>query len=292
MKHARGGRVNRARMHRHTQSNKVWETCRVMCLVGAIRGCGFFFTKREQISWVCLVEKGRSHNPEHTAGYFHSAGLINSPVAQPRSLCASCVHFFQRFEAGPGEEANSCKHKKTQRSSRKTSTQNHEGQSEERGRKVSGQEWWEIPAMCFSFLLPSMRLSLSLPLPFSSSFYFMSGAFPARECEEEGGRSCTTLLLWIWLIPLSAFSLQLFNHLVCCAFGNLCWLYSHRHDSNTPEAALIVKLFFYLILCALLLFIQILNLPSYFWSFSHLIYIMIAVPVSQVRMIELRHRLG
>lgn len=216
MKHARGGRVNRARMQRHTQSNKVWEPCRVMCLCGAIRGCGFF-TKGEQISWVCLVEKGRSHNPEHTAGYFHSAGLINSPVAQARSLCASRVYFFQRFEAGPGEEANSGKHKKPQHSSRNIfetkpwGTKWGEGEEGLRPRLVRN------PCDVFFFLLPSMLLSL--PLPFSSSFFFMSGAYPARECEEEGGRSCTTLLLWIWLIPFSALSLQLFNHLVCFAFG-------------------------------------------------------------------------
>lgn len=65
------GRVSWARICRHTQSNKVWEA---QSLCGAIRGCGLY-TQGGQISWVCLGERGRIHNPVRTAVYFHSAGL-------------------------------------------------------------------------------------------------------------------------------------------------------------------------------------------------------------------------
>ncbi len=106
MKHAREGKVSKARMYRHTQSNWVWETCRVMSLCGATRGCGLF-TQGAQISWVCLVERGRSHHPEQTVVYFHSAGLTNSQAARSHSLSPFSCTFLQRFEARLGGEATS-----------------------------------------------------------------------------------------------------------------------------------------------------------------------------------------
>lgn len=162
MKHVRGGRVNR--MHRHTQSKKVWETCREMSLYGAIRGCGFCSGRTDKPSLPC--REGQESQSWTDSGYFHSAGLL---VVQLHNLalyvplvCISSWSLKQDLET---KQLPAQRSKSNTKQLKKTSTRSHEGQSEERGRKESAQDWWEIPAMC-SFSFSPLRLCL----PFTTFF--------------------------------------------------------------------------------------------------------------------------
>lgn len=73
------------------------------------------------------------------------------------------------------------------------------------------------------FFCSSLCLCLSFTI-FLTSSSLLSGASPARECEE-GGRFSTPLLLWIWLILCFQ---QLFDHLVYCTL----WICSDTTDIN------------------------------------------------------------
>lgn len=98
-----------------------------------------------------------------------STGLIYSPL-YTIPLWVSRVHFLPsiRVEARRG---NSKPHIKGQnrrgKSWGKSTTRRYEGQSKERGRKTSAQDWWELsvmplPSLCLPFLSLSLFLTLSL----------------------------------------------------------------------------------------------------------------------------------
>lgn len=101
VKHEGEGRVSRATTHRHTQSNKVWETLGVMSLCGAIRGCGLLYT-----GWtdkLSLPGRKGQESPSWTDSHWlHSAWLTNNPAAHfhspSPSLSLSLVHFYSGFK--------------------------------------------------------------------------------------------------------------------------------------------------------------------------------------------------
>lgn len=137
----------------------------------------------------CLcVQSGKTHQlgvcSPRRAGvtvritYSQSTGLIYSPL-YTIPLWVSWVHFVPsiRIETRRG---NSKSHKRGKnrrgKSWGKSSTRRYEGQSKERGRKISAQNWWELSVMLLpSLCLPFLSLSLSLCFsvyPFLPIFVF------------------------------------------------------------------------------------------------------------------------
>lgn len=109
-----GGRVNSVRMQRHTQSNTVrdmqsnvpvWSNERVWLFFFLF----FFFTRGEQISSVCFVD--RSHSPGKTACNFHFSLLgwraVQSHCPTTLCFCASVVHFLWWLRARARREVAS-----------------------------------------------------------------------------------------------------------------------------------------------------------------------------------------
>lgn len=183
---------------RHTQSNEVWEPCRVMSRCGAIEGVAVLHEWTDKLERVFLVECSRSHNPEQTAIYFHSARTIQlhtSTPSLPPSLSVACA-FLQQFEARPwGEAASSTeeselKRKKLRRNYNAQPWRTKWGKEEEiRPRLVRSPRG-------VSFVLLFLCVELFLfPLP-----RFFIWCLPRW-------RVSTALLLWTWLVLCFSFAI-------------------------------------------------------------------------------------
>lgn len=156
------GRVSTSRTHRHTQSNKVRHMQGVMSVCGAIRGCGLS-TQGEQISWVCLVERGRSHNPEQSLTFTR----LGSQAVQLHfstlslSLAWRTLPAARHWGEGATSRAGKWKHKRTAEEKKNFNTQTWRtkwGEEEEEEEEIRPKV---VRNFCNVFLL----CSLSLPLP-------------------------------------------------------------------------------------------------------------------------------
>lgn len=138
-------------------------------------------------------------------------------------------------------------------SSRKTSRRSHEGQSEERGRKSSSQDWWEFHAICFS---SSLCLSPSL----FTLFLLFVWCLPCKR--KWGLGDYTALLLSVWLMSRSVFH-QLCGLLIFFFVLFTFMLFTQSHTGIIPYIGNLIYWFliilrnsFYLKIYTLLLFIQ------------------------------------
>lgn len=162
-----------------------------------------FFTRGEQISWVCFVD--RSHSPEKTACNFHFT-LLGWRAVQSHSptlpLCLCCP--FPPAVPSTTKKGSNFQHWEVFKNSHqkgKTALNTPPWRTKwgEEGEGIRPRLVRNL--YCVFFFSPSL-----LGSAFCTFFFllFWNCASPARECEEEGGRFSTSLLLWIWLIPFSA----------------------------------------------------------------------------------------
>lgn len=222
-------------MQRHTQSNTVRDM-QSNVPVWSNKRVWLFFYSGKQISSVCFVD--RSHSPEKTASNFHFTLLgwravhSHSPTT---SLCLCCA--FPLVVPSTTLKGSNFQHREVFKTHskrvRQPGTRRHEGQSEERRGKKSGQDWWEICTVCVCVWVFLFPLCSVLPSALSSSFCFgaappLPGNAKRRRRVEDLALCCCSEYGWSHSLLSTTFSplvlLFMFN-LTHYAHWHMAWLH-------------------------------------------------------------------